>query len=58
MQYAGPQGQVHTVRWADLQLVGVDTNAFGPFVEDVYFYLEGKDGTVSSFLKGRLPKKN
>lgn len=36
-----PDGSVDEVDWSDLQLVGVETNSAGPFVEDVYIYLEG-----------------
>jgi hypothetical protein len=32
---------VDSVAWSDLRLVAVETNDGGPFVEDVYFYLEG-----------------
>jgi hypothetical protein len=38
-----PDGRVDSVTWAGLQLAGVETNDAGPFVEDVYFYLEGPD---------------
>jgi hypothetical protein len=34
-------GTVDAVSWSDLRLVGVETNDAGPFIEDVYFYLEG-----------------
>ena len=38
-----PDGRVDAVRWSDLLLVGVETTDTGPFVEDVYFYLEGPE---------------
>jgi hypothetical protein len=43
VSYARPDGQIDTVRWADLRLAGVETNDGGPFVEDVYFFLEGPE---------------
>jgi hypothetical protein len=36
-------GRIDTVRWTELQMVGVETTDAGPFVEDVYFYLEGPE---------------
>ena len=38
-----PDGRVDAVNWSDLVVAGVETTATGPFVEDVYFYLEGPD---------------
>ncbi len=38
-----PDGSTHMVAWSDLQLVGVETNEAGPFIEDVYYYLEGTE---------------
>jgi hypothetical protein len=36
-----PDGSQDSLDWLDLQLVAVETNEGGPFVEDVYYYLEG-----------------
>jgi hypothetical protein len=36
-----PDGWVDAVRWSALLLVGVETTDTGPFIEDIYFYLEG-----------------
>jgi hypothetical protein len=38
-----PEGRVDTLAWSDLRLVAVETNDAGPFLEDVYFYLEGPE---------------
>jgi hypothetical protein len=38
-----PDGRVDAVAWSDLQTVSVETNDAGPFVEDVYFHLEGSE---------------
>src|SRR5947207_2302524 len=35
------QGRSDAVSWSDLRVVGVETNSGGPFIEDVYYYLEG-----------------
>jgi hypothetical protein len=40
---ARPDGRVDVVNWSDLVVAGIQTTAIGPFVEDVYFYLEGPD---------------
>jgi hypothetical protein len=34
-------GRNDVVDWSDLRVVGVETNSGGPFIEDVYYYLEG-----------------
>jgi hypothetical protein len=39
--YVSPDGQLHVVRWTDLEVAAVETTVGGPFIEDVYFYLEG-----------------
>src|SRR5262249_29209094 len=36
-------GRNYVVRWSDLKVAGVETNSAGPFIEDVYYYLEGPD---------------
>lgn len=36
-----PDGRTDVVSWSNLQLAGLETNDAGPFMEDVYFYLEG-----------------
>jgi hypothetical protein len=38
-------GKVEAVSWDDLQEVGVLTTSDGPFAEDVFFVLIGRDGT-------------
>jgi hypothetical protein len=38
-------GKVEQVAWDDLQEVVVLTTADGPFAEDVFFVLAGRDGT-------------
>jgi hypothetical protein len=39
-----PDGKTETVRWDDLQEVGIVTTDEGPAVEDVYWMLLGRDG--------------
>lgn len=39
-----PDGLVESVAWNDLQRVSVITTDHGPFVEDVFFALDGSDG--------------
>jgi hypothetical protein len=43
VRFTHPDGRVDAVTWSALQLAGVETTDTGPFVEDVYFYLEGPD---------------
>src|SRR5262249_42904855 len=38
-------GGVEQVAWNDLQGVAIMTTSEGPFAEDVYFVLAGRDGT-------------
>jgi hypothetical protein len=38
-------GKVEEVAWDDLEEVSVLTTADGPFAEDVFFVLAGRDGT-------------
>jgi hypothetical protein len=38
-----PDGTEQAVAWNDLQSAAIDTNDGGPFVEDVYFHLEGAE---------------
>jgi hypothetical protein len=40
-----PGGKVEQVAWDDLQEVVVLTTSDGPFAEDVFFVLAGRDGT-------------
>lgn len=49
-----PDGTIETVRWDDLQEVGVVTTDEGPWVEDVYWILTGTNGgcAVSGGAKG------
>jgi hypothetical protein len=39
-----PNGKTETVRWDDLQEVGIITTDEGPFSEDVYWILAGSEG--------------
>jgi hypothetical protein len=39
-----PDGRIETVRWNDLQEVGILTTDEGPMVEDVYWMLVGANG--------------
>lgn len=41
VRFTHADGGTDEVSWADLQLAGVETNALGPFLEDVYLILEG-----------------
>jgi hypothetical protein len=43
IRYILPDSRIHTVAWADLRRVGVETTSWGPFIEDVYYYLEGTE---------------
>lgn len=49
-----PNGQIETVRWDDLQEVGIITTNEGPFSEDVFWFLAGSKGgcVVSSGARG------
>jgi hypothetical protein len=40
-----PEGGVEEVMWSDLVEVRIVTTADGPLTEDVYWMLEGSDGT-------------
>ena len=37
VSYTDPDGQVSTLAWEELQLIGVETTSAGPFLEDVFF---------------------
>ena len=39
-----PDGKTETVRWRDLQEVDILTTDEGPYVDDVIWMLQGKDG--------------
>jgi hypothetical protein len=39
----GPDGREDSIQWADLRRVRIVTRDCGPFLEDVYFHLEGQD---------------
>jgi hypothetical protein len=43
ISYVRPDGRVDTLRWAHLQMAGVETNDGGPFIKDVYV-LRGSTG--------------
>lgn len=39
-------GKIETVRWSDLQEVGILTTEEGPYVDDVIWMLSGTDGAA------------
>src|SRR5947209_7329585 len=43
IQHVWAGGRIDEVAWSALQVAGVEANAGGPFIEDVYFYLEGPE---------------
>jgi hypothetical protein len=38
-----PEGEIQSIRWDELDEVGIVTTDEGPFVEDVFFMLLSKD---------------
>ena len=47
VSYTDPDGQVSTLAWEELQLIGVETTSAGPFLEDVFFCLEGANTRIA-----------
>jgi hypothetical protein len=38
-----PDGRTDSISWNELQLVAIETNDAGPYLEDFYYYLEGSE---------------
>jgi hypothetical protein len=47
-----PDGRQETVRWADLVEVAIRTTPHGPWQEDVFFLLTGRDGSECAVPHG------
>jgi hypothetical protein len=39
-----PNGEIESVSWDDLKLVGIETTDEGPYLPDVFWYLVGEQG--------------
>lgn len=45
IRYLGADGRLDTVRWDELRSLAIETNDGGPFVEDVYLHLVGRESS-------------